>query len=59
MSAEEIDRIKMSPEELTAMTRYQIGALKAFLDAEGMPLNHVKVLLILHRLSIGQVLLTT
>ncbi|KAJ4336058.1 hypothetical protein N0V87_005638 [Didymella glomerata] len=34
--------IKMSPEELTAMTRYQIGALKAFLDAEGVPLHHVK-----------------
>ncbi|OSS49407.1 hypothetical protein B5807_05754 [Epicoccum nigrum] len=32
----------MSPEELTAMTRYQVGALKAFLDAEGMPLHHVK-----------------
>lgn len=30
--------IKMSPEELTAMTRYQVGALKAFLDAEGIPL---------------------
>ena len=34
--------IKMSPEELTAMVRYQIGALKAFLDAEGLPLHHVK-----------------
>ncbi|RDI76662.1 hypothetical protein Vi05172_g13364 [Venturia inaequalis] len=34
--------ITMSPEELTAMTRYQVGALKAFLDAEGVPLNHVK-----------------
>jgi lactam utilization protein B len=34
--------ISMSPEELTAMTRYQIGALKAFLDAENVPLNHVK-----------------
>lgn len=34
--------IKMSPEELTAMTRYQVGALKAFLDAEGLPLHHVK-----------------
>lgn len=32
----------MSPEELTAMTRYQVGALKAFLDAEGMSLHHVK-----------------
>lgn len=34
--------MKLSPEELTAMTRYQVGALKAFLDAEDMPLNHVK-----------------
>src|SRR3954468_19685794 len=34
--------IKMSPEELTAAVRYQVGALKAFLDAEGMPLHHVK-----------------
>ncbi|KAF2635226.1 LamB/YcsF [Massarina eburnea CBS 473.64] len=34
--------IKMSPEELTAAVRYQVGALKGFLDAEGMPLNHVK-----------------
>lgn len=32
----------MSPEELTAMVRYQVGALKAFLDAEGLPLHHVK-----------------
>lgn len=32
----------MSNEELTAITRYQVGALKAFLDAEGVPLNHVK-----------------
>jgi len=34
--------MKLSPEELTAITRYQVGALRAFLDAEGMPLNHVK-----------------
>jgi UPF0271 protein len=32
----------MAPEELTAAVRYQVGALKAFLDAEGMPLHHVK-----------------
>jgi lactam utilization protein B len=37
------DRMKLSPEELTAIVRYQVGALKAFLDAEGVPLNHVKV----------------
>jgi len=34
--------IKMSPEEVTAMVIYQIGALKGFLDAEGVPLHHVK-----------------
>ena len=34
--------MKHSPEELTAMTRYQIGALKGFLDAEGVGLHHVK-----------------
>lgn len=34
--------MKLSPEELTAMVRYQVGALKAFLDTEGLPLHHVK-----------------
>lgn len=34
--------IQMDPEELTAMVRYQVGALKGFLDAEGVPLHHVK-----------------
>jgi lactam utilization protein B len=34
--------IKMSPEELTAMVTYQVGALKAFLEKEGVELNHVK-----------------
>jgi lactam utilization protein B len=34
--------IKMSPEELTAAIRYQVGALKSFLDAEDVPLHHVK-----------------
>ena len=32
----------MSPEELTAMVIYQVGALKAFLDREDMELHHVK-----------------
>lgn len=32
----------MSPEELTAITRYQIGALQAFLSAFNVSLNHVK-----------------
>ncbi|GAV29323.1 hypothetical protein PMKS-002805 [Pichia membranifaciens] len=30
------------PEEIYNMVMYQTGALKAFLDAEGMPLNHIK-----------------
>jgi len=34
--------MKMEPGELTACIIYQVGALKGFLDAEGMPLNHVK-----------------
>jgi len=32
----------MDPDELTANTIYQVGALKAFLDREGMELHHVK-----------------
>src|SRR6185312_14434125 len=32
----------VSPPEVTDFVTYQVGALKAFLDAEGMPLNHVK-----------------
>ena len=35
--------IKMQPDELTACIIYQVGALKGFLDAEGMELNHIKV----------------
>ena len=34
--------MKLSPEELEAITIYQVGALKAFLDKEGVKLNHVK-----------------
>src|ERR1700747_2012892 len=34
--------MKMSREELANCIIYQIGALKGFLDAEGMPLNHLK-----------------
>jgi lactam utilization protein B len=34
--------IRYDPEELTAIVRYQIGALKGFLDAEGVELHHVK-----------------
>jgi 5-oxoprolinase (ATP-hydrolysing) subunit A len=32
----------MDADELTAAILYQVGALKAFLDAEGMPLGHIK-----------------
>ena len=34
--------MKMTREELANCLIYQIGALKGFLDAEGMPLNHIK-----------------
>ena len=34
--------MKMEPRELADCLIYQIGALKGFLDAEGMPLNHIK-----------------
>jgi len=32
----------ISPAEVTDLVTYQVGALKAFLDAESVPLNHVK-----------------
>lgn len=34
--------MKLSPEELTAITIYQVGALRGFLDREDVPLHHVK-----------------
>jgi UPF0271 protein len=34
--------MRMEPGELTDCLIYQVGALKAFLDAEGMALNHIK-----------------
>ncbi len=34
--------MKLQPEELTAITIYQVGALRAFLDREDVPLHHVK-----------------
>ena len=34
--------MKVRPSELLDMLLYQVGALKAFLDAEGMRLNHIK-----------------
>ncbi|WP_159775287.1 5-oxoprolinase subunit PxpA [Streptomyces sp. HM190] len=35
-------RIQLGPDEVGALLTYQIGALRAFLDTEGMPLHHVK-----------------
>jgi UPF0271 protein len=35
-------RMNVTPEEVTDLVTYQIGALNAFLLAEGMRLNHVK-----------------
>jgi UPF0271 protein len=32
----------ITPAEVTDVVTYQVGALKAFLDVEGVPLNHVK-----------------
>lgn len=34
--------MKIGRDELANCVLYQVGALKAFLDAEGMPLNHIK-----------------
>jgi len=34
--------MKIARAELANCILYQVGALKAFLDAEGMPLNHIK-----------------
>jgi UPF0271 protein len=34
--------MKMQPQELTDCILYQVGALKGFLDREGMPLYHIK-----------------
>jgi UPF0271 protein len=34
--------MKMQPDELTDCIIYQVGALKGFLDREGMPLFHIK-----------------
>ncbi len=34
--------MKMERDELAAIVIYQVGALKGFLDAEGMALNHIK-----------------
>ena len=34
--------MKMAPEELTACIIYQVGALKGFLETNGMELNHIK-----------------
>ena len=34
--------MKLLPEEVRDITLYQVGALKAFLDAHGLPLDHIK-----------------
>jgi UPF0271 protein len=34
--------MKLSRDEVHALVMYQTGALKAFLDAEGIPLSHIK-----------------
>jgi 5-oxoprolinase (ATP-hydrolysing) subunit A len=34
--------MEMDPEEITAAVLYQVGALRGFLDAEGLALNHLK-----------------
>jgi UPF0271 protein len=34
--------MKMKPNELVAAIIYQVGALKGFIEAEGMRLNHIK-----------------
>ena len=36
-------RMDLTPEEARAMVMYQVGALQAFLRAEGMALQHVKL----------------
>jgi len=44
--------IKISRAEAAAMTLYQIGALKAFLDYERMPLTHIKPHGALHGMAV-------
>jgi UPF0271 protein len=34
--------MEIDPEDMYAMVLYQVGALEAFLKAEGLPLNHIK-----------------
>ncbi len=34
--------MRLQPDEITALIVYQTGALKGFLDAEGMALSHIK-----------------
>jgi UPF0271 protein len=34
--------MKIFPDELRDLVLYQVGALKGFLDAEGLPLDHIK-----------------
>jgi UPF0271 protein len=34
--------MRMSRQDIKSMIMYQVGALKSFLDEQGMPLNHIK-----------------
>ena len=34
--------MKLSRDDVAALVTYQVGALKGFLDAEGVPLSHIK-----------------
>ncbi len=43
--------MKLSPEDLRDNLIYQIGALKGFLDAEGVRLNHVKLHGVIYSMS--------
>jgi hypothetical protein len=46
-------RIEVHPEDIYASILYQVGALKAFWEAEGIPLNHIKPLYAARRFDHG------
>ena len=46
-------RIEVNPEDTYASILYQVRALKAFLEAEGVPLNHIKPLYAARRCDHG------
>ena len=35
-------KMEIDPKDMYAMVLYQVGALKAMLDSEGLPLSHIK-----------------